>query len=179
MDQHSAHNRPMIVVVMGVSGCGKTTVGELLAARLGWQYQEGDALHPPGNVAKMSSGTSLDDADRLPWLHKIAERIESWLRSGESGVVTCSALKRSYRDIVVGGRSGVALVHLKGPHHLIGSRMAARTGHFMPTTLLANQYAVLEEPTPDERAIVIDVAASPADIVAEIVRRLGAAGARY
>lgn len=175
MDQHSAHNRPMIVVVMGVSGSGKTTVGKLLAARLGWPYQEGDTLHPPENIAKMSGGTSLDDADRLPWLRRIAERIDHWLGRGESGVVTCSALKRAYRDIIAGGRSGVVLVHLKGSHDVIGSRMAARTDHFMPTALLANQFAVLEEPMPDERAITIDVAASPAEIVTEIVNRLGAA----
>ena len=166
----------MSVVVMGVSGSGKTTVGKLLAERLGWQYQEGDALHPPENVAKMSAGTPLTDADRIPWLHRIAARIDDWRSRGESGVVTCSALKRSYRDIIIGNRPDVGLVHLKGSRELIGQRMAARKGHFMPTALLDNQFATLQEPAPDERAIVVDVGGTPAEIVDEIVRRLAARG---
>ena len=133
MDRHAAHNRPMILVVMGVSGSGKTTVGELLAERLGWQYQEGDALHPPENVAKMSGGTPLTDADRIPWLQRIAAQIDEWRGRGEPGVVTCSALKRAYRDIIIGSRPDVGLVYLKGSRELIGQRMAARKGHFMPT----------------------------------------------
>lgn len=172
MDRHAAHNRPMAVVVMGVSGSGKTTVGKLLAERLGWQYQEGDALHPPENVAKMSSGTPLTDADRLPWLRRIAEKIDDWRARGESGVVTCSALKRAYRDIVVGDWPDVRLVHLKGSRDLIGRRMAARKGHFMPAALLDDQFATLQEPTPDERPIIVDIAGAPAAIVDEIVRRL-------
>ena len=176
MDRHAAHNRPMSVVVMGVSGSGKTTVGKLLAERLGWQYQEGDALHPPENVAKMSAGTPLTDADRIPWLHRIAARIDDWRSRGESGVVTCSALKRAYRDIIIGNRPDVGLVHLKGSRELIGQRMAARKGHFMPAALLDNQFATLQEPAPDERAIVVDVGGTPAAIVDEIVRRLAARG---
>ena len=176
MDRHAAHNRPMSVVVMGVSGSGKTTVGKLLAERLGWQYQEGDALHPPENVAKMSAGTPLTDADRIPWLHRIAARIDDWRSRGESGVVTCSALKRAYRDIIIGNRPDVGLVHLKGSRELIGQRMAARKGHFMPAALLDNQFATLQEPAPDERAIVVDVGGTPAEIVDEIVRRLAARG---
>src|SRR5882672_6465750 len=125
MDRHAAHNRPMVVVVMGVSSSGKTTVAKLLAETLGWQYQEGDALHPPENVAKMSSGTPLTDADRLPWLRAIAARIDEWRSRGEPGVVTCSALKRAYRDIIVGNRPDVVLVYLKGSHDLIAARMAA------------------------------------------------------
>ena len=166
----------MSVVVMGVSGSGKTTVGKLLAERLGWQYQEGDALHPPENVAKMSAGTPLTDADRIPWLHRIAARIDDWRSHGESGMVTCSALKRAYRDIIIGDRPDVGLVHLKGSRELIGQRMAARKGHFMPTALLDNQFATLQEPAPDERAIVVDVGGTPAEIVDEIVRRLAARG---
>lgn len=162
----------MIVVVMGVSGSGKTTVGKLLAERLGWQYQEGDALHPPENVAKMSTGTPLTDADRIPWLHRIAARIDDWRSRGESGVVTCSALKRTYRDIIIGERPDVGLVHLKGSRELIGQRMAARKGHFMPAALLDTQFATLQEPAPEERAIVVDVGGTPAEIVDEIVRRL-------
>jgi gluconokinase len=158
------------VVVMGVSGSGKTTVGKLLAERLGWQYQEGDALHPAENVAKMSAGTPLTDADRIPWLHRIAARIDEWRRRGESGVVTCSALKRAYRDIIIG--PDVGLVHLRGSRELIGRRMAARKGHFMPTALLDNQFATLQEPSPEERAITVDVDGTPGEIVEEILRRL-------
>jgi len=176
MDRHAAHNRPMSVVVMGVSGSGKTTVGKLLAERLGWHYQEGDALHPPENVAKMSSGTPLTDADRIPWLHKIAECIDAWRRSGESGVVTCSALKRAYRDIIIGDRPDVGLVHLKGSRELIGQRLAARKGHFMPAALLDNQFDTLQEPAAEERAITVDVGEAPAAIVDEIVRRLAERG---
>jgi gluconokinase len=172
MDRHAAHNRPMVLVVMGVSGSGKTTVGELLAERLGWQYQEGDALHPRENVAKMSGGTPLTDADRIPWLQRIAAQIDEWRGRGESGVVTCSALKRAYRDIIIGSRPDVGLVYLKGSRELIGRRMAARKGHFMPTALLDNQFATLQEPGPDERAIVVDVGGTPAEIVDEIRRRL-------
>jgi carbohydrate kinase (thermoresistant glucokinase family) len=172
MDRHAAHNRSMIVVVMGVSGCGKTTVSTLLAERLGWQYQEGDALHPPENVAKMSGGTPLTDADRIPWLQRIASRIDDWRRSGESGVVTCSALKLSYRDIIIGNRPEVGLVHLKGTRALIGERLAARKGHFMPAALLDNQFATLQEPSAEERAITVEIGGTPAEIVAEIVRRL-------
>ena len=176
MDRHAAHNRPMVLVIMGVSGSGKTTVGRLLAERLGWHYQEGDALHPPENVAKMSSGTPLTDADRIPWLHKIAECIDAWRRSGESGVGTCSALKRAYRDIIIGDRPDVGLVHLKGSRALIGQRLAARKGHFMPAALLDNQFATLQEPAAEERAITVDVGEAPAAIVDEIVRRMAKRG---
>jgi len=174
MDRQGAHNRPMVVVVMGVASSGKTTVAKLLAETLGWQYQEGDALHPPENVAKMSSGTPLTDADRLPWLGAIAARIDEWRSRGEAGVVTCSALKRAYRDIIVGDRPDVALVYLRGSHDLVADRMAARKGHFMPPALLDNQFATLEEPAADERPITVDVGETPFRIVQEIVRRLAA-----
>jgi gluconokinase len=157
---------------MGVSGSGKTTIGKLLADRLGWQCQEGDALHPPENVAKMSGGTPLTDADRIPWLHRIAGRIDEWRSRGESGVITCSALKRAYRDIIIGSRPDVGLIHLKGSRELIGRRMMARKGHFMPAALLDTQFATLQEPTPDERPVTVDISGTPDEIVEEIVRRL-------
>ena len=164
--------KPVIAVVMGVSGSGKTTVAALLAAALGCQFQEGDDLHPAENVEKMHSGTPLTDADRMPWLHKIAEEIDDWRAKGESGVLTCSALKRSYRDIIIGDRPDVTLVYLKGSHDLIRRRMAARHEHFMPVALLDSQFATLQEPTPDEHPIIVDVGGRPAEIAAEIVHQL-------
>jgi carbohydrate kinase (thermoresistant glucokinase family) len=161
-----------IVVVMGVSGSGKTTVAELLAKTLGCRFLEGDSLHPPANVEKMRNGTPLNDADRLPWLKRIAQEIDGWRDRGESGVVTCSALKRTYRDILIGNRSGVTLAYLKGSRELIQRRMAARHAHFMPVALLDSQFATLEEPTPDEHAIVVDVGGRPEEIVAGIVQGL-------
>jgi carbohydrate kinase (thermoresistant glucokinase family) len=167
-----AIRKPVIAVVMGVSGSGKTTVAALLAAALGCQFQEGDDLHPRENVEKMHGGTPLSDADRMPWLHKIAEEIDSWRERCESGVLTCSALKRSYRVIIIGDRPDVTLVYLKGSRDLIGRRMAARHEHFMPVALLDNQFATLEEPTPDEHPITVDVGGTPAEIAAEIVGQL-------
>ena len=162
----------MIVVVMGVSGCGKTTAAALLADRMGWRYREGDDLHPAANVEKMRGGTPLTDADRLPWLQAIAREIDAWRTEGASAVVTCSALKKAYREIIVGRRPDVGLVYLKGSPELIARRMAARQEHFMPAALLASQFATLEEPTAEERPIVVDVGSSAADIVAAIVAEL-------
>lgn len=164
-----------ILVVMGVSGSGKTTVAEMLAEALDIEFLEGDSLHPRSNVEKMQSGTPLTDADRLPWLRAIAQRIDAWREGGRAGVVTCSALKRAYRDILVGDRPQVRLVYLKGSHRLIHDRMAARHGHFMPVGLLDSQFATLQEPTPDERPIVADIAGTPAQIVAGIIRQIGVA----
>ena len=166
-----------IVVVMGVSGAGKTTVGRALAERLGWEFQEGDALHPPENVAKMRAGHPLADADRLPWLRRIAERIDEWRRRGECGLVTCSALKRQYRDIVIDHRPELRLVYLEGSKELIAGRLAKRRGHFMPPSLLDSQFAALEPPTPDEHPIVISVAAPVADNVARLAALLAPAAA--
>jgi carbohydrate kinase (thermoresistant glucokinase family) len=163
---------PLIVIVMGVSGSGKTSVAVLLAAALGCQFQEGDALHSAQNVAKMHQGTPLTDADRLPWLRKIGEKIDDWRARGESGVLTCSALKRSYRDVVVDGRPGVNLVYLKGSYDLIRRRISARRDHFMPAALLDSQFAALQEPMFDEHPIVVGITGGPAEIAAEIVGRL-------
>lgn len=161
-----------VVVLMGVSGCGKTTIAARLAERLGWQMLEGDRLHPPENVAKMQAGTPLEDADRWPWLRAIAAAIDAWRDAGVSGVVACSALKRAYRTILVGPRPDVVLVYLQGPHNLIAARLAARRGHFMPPGLLASQFATLEEPDRTERPIVVPVAAEPAAMVATIIETL-------
>ncbi|HTR83958.1 MAG TPA: gluconokinase [Reyranella sp.] len=161
-----------IVVVMGVSGSGKTTVAAMLAGALGCSFLEGDDLQPPSNVAKMRGGTPLTDADRLPWLQAIAREIDGWRSRGEAGVVTCSALKRAYREILIGSRPDVRLVYLKGSRELIHQRMAARHEHFMPVALLDSQFATLEEPGPDEHPIVVDVARRPAELVAEILTAL-------
>jgi carbohydrate kinase (thermoresistant glucokinase family) len=163
---------PVIAVVMGVSGSGKTTVAALVSAALGCQFQEGDDLHPAENVEKMHGGTPLTDGDRMPWLHKIAEKIDAWRAKGESGVLTCSALKRSYRDMIIGHRREVTLIYLKGSYDLIRRRLAARDDHFMPLALLDSQFATLQEPTPDELAIIVDVGGRPEEIAAEIVRQL-------
>jgi gluconokinase len=165
---------PVIVIVMGVSGSGKTTVSALLAAALGWQFREGDELHPPANVEKMHGGTPLTDADRLPWLQKIAAEIDAWRARGQSGVVTCSALKRSYRGIIIGGRAGVRLVYLRRSYDLIRRRLAARHEHFMPAALLESQFATLEEPAADEHPIVVDVGGNPGEIALRIIRELEA-----
>ncbi len=147
----------MIMLLMGVSGCGKTTVGEQLAERLGWPYQEGDALHPPANVAKMAGGMPLTDADRLPWLAAVAAWIDARRAAGECGVVSCSALKRAYRQLLIGDRPDVRLVYLRGTRDQLAERLAARTGHYMPAGLLDSQLATLEEPTAAEQPLVVPI----------------------
>lgn len=161
-----------IVVVMGVSGSGKTTVAAMLAGALGARFLEGDDVHPPANVEKMRSGTPLTDGDRLPWLEAIARQIDAWRARAEKGVVTCSALKKAYRDIIVGSRPEVVLIYLRGSRDLIQRRMATRHEHFMPVALLDSQFATLQEPGADEHPVVIEVEGGPETIVAEIVRRL-------
>jgi carbohydrate kinase (thermoresistant glucokinase family) len=160
-----------VLVIMGVSGSGKSTVAALLAARLGWDLAEGDDLHPPANVAKMAAGHPLDDRDRAPWLARVADWITERTSAGRPGIITCSALKRRYRDVLRGEH--VVFVHLTGDHAQIGKRISARHGHYMPASLLASQIADLEPPGPDERAIDIDLAATPGEEVAEIISRLG------
>jgi gluconokinase len=151
---------------MGVSGSGKTTVGCALARRLGWHFQEGDALHPLENVAKMHAGIPLDDEDRAPWLRAVAARIDQWRERGDAGIITCSALKRKYRDAIIGDRPEVHLVYLTAPPALIAERLAGRHGHFMPASLLASQLAVLEPPDPDENALTV-VMDAPVETVVE------------
>src|SRR5712691_355324 len=161
-----------ILVVTGVSGSGKTTIAKALAYRLGWAFEEGDDLHPGSDIAKMHSGHPLDDRDRWPWLEKVAAWIDGRRQAGKSGVITCSALKRSYRDFLARGRPEVRLLYLHGDIELITARLTARRGHFMPASLLDSQLAALEEPDPDEHPIYADVGRPVEDIIAEIVRDL-------
>jgi gluconokinase len=159
---------------MGVAGCGKSTLAMLLAQRLGWPFQEGDALHPQANVDKMAAGDPLDDADRWPWLRLIAAWIDARTAAGEPGIITCSALKRAYRDVL--RREGVRFVHLTGSRHLLAQRMRERSGHFMPPSLLESQLATLETPGKDEAAITIDIALAPEAQVAAVLAWLGSDG---
>ena len=163
---------PCALVVMGVSGSGKSTIADRLAARLGWRYEDADKFHPPANVAKMSAGQPLTDEDRWPWLQAIADEIDRLAASGQRAVVACSALKRSYRDILVHGRGDVRIVFLNGTQDLIASRLAARKGHFMPPGLLASQFKTLEPPLPDERPISVSIDAPVEAIVDDIVSQL-------
>jgi gluconokinase len=166
-----------VVVLSGVSGSGKTTVGTLLAHRLGVPYAEADDFHPPANVAKMAAGHPLTDEDRAPWLAAIAAWISDRLRSGTGGVVTCSALKRPYRDELrdshpTEGPDSVRMVYLHITPELARQRLAGRHGHFFPPALLDSQFAALHEPTPDEHVIAVDVDAPPEQLVETIVGRL-------
>ena len=170
-----SEGRPQAIVVMGVAGSGKSTVAALLAIMLGYHFQEGDLLHPPENIEKMRGGTPLTDADRAIWLNHVAAKIDDWRTNRQGGVISCSALKRSYRDIIIGERRDVSLVYLKGSYDLIHARLAARHEHFMPVALLDSQFTILEEPAPDEHPIVVDVDGTPPEIAAEIVKRLGLA----
>lgn len=163
-------NTPHVVVVMGVAGTGKTTIGPLLAARLGVPYAEGDDFHPQANIAKMSAGTPLTDEDRWPWL----DAIGSWAdgRAGLGGVVSSSALKRSYRDRLRVAAPGVVFVHLTGDRKLIEDRMSHRQGHFMPTALLDSQFATLQPLERDEAGVAVDVTGSPEQITERAVKAL-------
>ena len=165
---------PTVIVVMGVSGCGKTTVARLLAQRLGWRFAEADEFHSAANVEKMRSGIPLDDQDRAPWLAAIARYIDEARASAKPSVVTCSALKRRYRDVIVGSRPDVALVYLKGEHDTIAGRLAARKHHYMPASLLRSQFGALEEPGADEKPVVQPIEPSAGDIVEAILVALGA-----
>ena len=165
---------PSVIVVMGVSGSGKTTVAQLLAERLGWQFAEADRFHSPANVEKMRSGIALTDEDRAPWLAAIARFIDEARASGRPAVVTCSALKRRYRDVIAGGRADVRLVYLAGDYGLIAQRMAKRAHHYMPVSLLKSQFEALEPPAGDENALVLPIERAPEEIVEAIVASLAA-----
>jgi gluconokinase len=161
-----------VVVVMGVSGSGKSTIGALLAGRLHWEYEDADWLHPAANVEKMHSGIPLTDEDRWPWLNAVAEWIDHCRRSGERGVIPCSALKRRYRAVLIGDRPDVRLVYLKGSEALIARRIAARHEHFMPASLLHSQFEALEEPGRDENPITVSIEPRPGQIVMQILAAL-------
>ncbi|WP_344049069.1 gluconokinase [Streptomyces thermoalcalitolerans] len=161
---------PHVVVVMGVAGTGKTTIGPLLADRLGVPYAEGDDFHPEANIAKMTAGIPLEDEDRWPWL----DAIGAWARgrTGRGGVVSSSALKRSYRDRLRAAAPGIVFVHLTGDRELVERRMANRRGHFMPTALLDSQFATLQPLQPDEPGVAVDISGTPEEITARALAAL-------
>lgn len=161
-----------IIVLMGVAGSGKSTIGAALAAILGWPFRDADSFHPDANVAKMSRGEPLTDEDRKPWLAAIATWIDMRQAQYAPAIVSCSALKRMYREVIIGPRRGVHLVHLTGREDLIGARMAARQNHFMPPSLLRSQFATLEPPAAKE-ALVIDVDDTPSAIARRIISETG------
>ncbi|MDO9299522.1 gluconokinase [Bradyrhizobium sp.] len=163
---------PCALIVMGVSGSGKSTIGEALAERLGWTFEDGDRFHPPGNVARMSAGHALTDEDRWPWLQAIADEIDRVCQAGGRAVIACSALKRAYREVLVHGRDDVRIVFLDGTQDLIAGRLAARKGHFMPPGLLASQFKTLEPPAGNENPVTVSIDATIEAIVEDIVRQL-------
>ncbi|MGO9422612.1 gluconokinase [Roseiarcus sp.] len=171
-ESSGAAQRPQALVVMGVSGSGKSTVAELLAKRLGWMMAEGDRLHPPENVEKMRQGVPLTDADRWPWLDRIGELLKAWAAEGRSGVVTCSALRRAYRERLVAARPDLRFVYLKGSEALIAARVSARHHEYMPASLLKSQFDTLEEPLPGEPVIAIDAGGTPEAAVEDVVKAL-------
>jgi gluconokinase len=160
------------LIVMGVSGSGKSTVAASLAERLDWRYEDGDKFHPRSNVEKMSAGQPLTDDDRLPWLRAIAAEIDRVARACGQVVIACSALKRSYRNVLTNGRNDVLFIYLDGSHELIAKRLAQRKGHFMPPGLLDSQFKTLELPTAEENAIAVSIDAPVIAIVDDIVAKL-------
>lgn len=172
MTQATAPGLPRRVVVMGVSGCGKSTVGAAAAAHLGWRFVEGDSLHPPENVTKMAAGQALDDEDRAGWLDTLAAQLAQARRTGQGLVVSCSALKRAYRDRLRGGDPDTLFVYLAGEQSLIASRMAARQHEYMPASLLQSQFATLQPPDPDEHALRLSILDAPAQITQSIAQHL-------
>ena len=159
----------MIVIVAGVSGSGKTTVGAMLAGRLGWRFADADDFHPAANIAKMRAGVPLTDEDRRPWLRALTGWMDELIARDEPAVITCSALKRSYRDLLLGGRPSAQMVFLAVDRQVIAARLAARSGHFFPEKLLGSQFAALEPPQPDERVLCVVPADDPAETVASII----------
>jgi gluconokinase len=163
---------PCALVVMGVSGSGKSTIADKLAERLAWSYEDGDKFHPASNVAKMSAGHPLTDEDRWPWLLAIADEIDRVCMAREHAVIACSALKRAYRDVLVHGRSDVRIIFLNGTQQLIASRLAQRKGHFMSPGLLDSQFKTLEPPDAAENPVTVSIDASVDAIVDDIIRQL-------
>lgn len=169
---------PCALIVMGVSGSGKSTVAEALGERLGWRFEDGDSFHPAGNVEKMRAGHPLTDEDRWPWLNAIADEIARVCDKGEHIIIACSALKHSYRDVLLRGRDDVRFVFLRGAKELIAARLAGRKGHFMPPGLLASQFDTLEPPEAGEHVITVSIDESVEAIVDGVVRQLRSSGAK-
>ena len=163
---------PCALIVMGVSGSGKSTIAEALGRRLGWRFEDGDSFHPPSNVAKMAAGHPLTDEDRWPWLNAIADEIGRICKARDHVIIACSALKHAYRDVLLRGRNDVRFVFLKGTQELIADRLAHRKGHFMPPELLTSQFRTLESPDASEHVITASIDASVAAIVDDILRQL-------
>src|SRR6266702_1659251 len=163
---------PCALIVMGVSGSGKSTIADGLAERLRWTSEDGDRFHPASNVAKMSAGHPLTDEDRWPWLQAIADEIDRVCKAGEHAVIACSALKRAYRDVLVHGRNDVRIIYLKGTQELIAGRLASRKGHFMPPGLLASQFKTLEPPDVDEKPVTVSIDAPVETVVGDIMADL-------
>ncbi|MGK9170334.1 gluconokinase [Inquilinus limosus] len=164
---------PGVVIVMGVSGSGKTTIGKQLARRMSGVFADADSFHPPANIEKMKAGHPLTDEDRWPWLDAMAAQIGRWLADGQPAVLACSALKRVYRDRLVGGRPGIAFLYLSGSEAVIATRLASRKGHFMPPSLLRSQFETLEPPGDGERVVTVDIRHPPRRIVDIAARRFG------
>ena len=168
-----AFETPCALIVMGVSGSGKSTIAVRLAERLSWTFEDGDRFHPASNVAKMSAGQPLTDEDRWPWLQAIADEIDRVCQAGGHVVIACSALKRAYRHVLAHGRRDVRIVFLRGTQFLIADRLARRKGHFMPPGLLESQFKTLEPPAADENPVTVSIDASVETIVEDIIRQLG------
>jgi gluconokinase len=169
----------VIVIVSGVSGSGKTTVGALLAGKLGWPFADADDFHSAANIAKMRARIPLTDADRLPWLHTIGAWMDQNIKQNESAVITCSALKRSYRDELLGGRPQAQMIFLDVDRQVLAARLAARHGHFFPEQLLSSQFDALEHPQPDERVICVPPGRDPAGTVANVIAALWPQGGEH
>ena len=169
------HHPPRVILLMGVAGSGKSTVGEALAADLGWPFRDADSFHPAANIARMRAGVPLTDDDRWPWLDAIARWLDERRAAAAPAIVSCSALKRRYRDRLLAGRPDVGLVHLAGSFELIEARMRARQGHFMPLGLLRSQFDALEPPAADERPLVVSIEGTPRAIATEIRGRVSGA----
>jgi gluconokinase len=167
------NREPLHIVLMGVSGSGKTTVAEQLGTALGWDYAEADVFHPQANKDKMAAGHPLDDEDRWPWLRALRDWISSENEAGHDTITTCSALKRSYRDLLREAAGRVVFVYLEGSKELLSQRLGGRKGHFMPTSLLDSQLDTLEPPTPEEDALTLSIAQSPEELAEAIIHEYG------